>query len=50
MASREITRPIKKLIAPGEVRKSGVKSHTRYFPADSDQREPRRNNSHPRSS
>lgn len=50
MASREITRPIKKLIAAGEIRKTGVKSHTRYFPADSAPRDPRRNNSHPRSS
>jgi len=50
MASREITRPIRKLIADGEVRKTGVKNHTRYFHADSSRREPRRNNSHPRSS
>lgn len=32
MASREITRPIKKLIAAGEVRETGVKSHTRASP------------------
>ena len=50
MASREITRPIKKLVGAGEIRKTGVQSHTRYYPADSAPREPRRNNSHPRSS
>lgn len=50
MANREITRPINKLLATGEIRKAGVKSHTRYYPADSAPREPRRNNSHPRSS
>lgn len=32
MATREITRPVKKLIAAGEVRKAGVKSNTRYYP------------------
>jgi hypothetical protein len=35
MANREITRPIKKLIAAGDVRKTGVKSSTRYYPTDS---------------
>jgi hypothetical protein len=48
MASREISRPIKTLLAAGELRKTGVKSHTRYFPVDSAPSEPRRNNSHPR--
>lgn len=50
MANREITRPIKKLLAAGEIRKTGVKSHTRYYPADSAQSAPRKNNSHRRSS
>lgn len=31
MATREIARPIKKLIAAGDVRKTGVKSNTRYY-------------------
>ena len=55
MANRELARPIKKLIASGEIRKTGVKSHTRYYPTDSApaasaKRRPRRNNSHRRSS
>jgi len=35
MASREVARPIKKLIVAGDVRKTGVKSSTRYYPTDS---------------
>jgi hypothetical protein len=34
MATREIARPIKKLVAAGEVRKTGVKSNTRYYPTE----------------
>lgn len=34
MATREIARPIKKLIATGDVRRTGVKSNTRYYPAE----------------
>jgi hypothetical protein len=34
MATREIARPIKKLIAAGDVRRTGVKSNTRYYPAE----------------
>ncbi|MBX3274395.1 MAG: hypothetical protein KF729_29290 [Sandaracinaceae bacterium] len=33
MATREMTRPLSKLIASGDVYKDGVKSHTRYYPA-----------------
>lgn len=35
MATRELARPIKKLIAAGDIRKTGVKSNTRYYPAES---------------
>jgi hypothetical protein len=35
LATREIARPITKLIAKGDVRKTGVKSNTRYFPTES---------------
>jgi hypothetical protein len=34
MATREVTRPIKKLIAAGDIRKTGVKSNTRYYPTE----------------
>jgi hypothetical protein len=34
MATREVTRPINKLIATGQVRKTGVKSSTRYYPTE----------------
>ena len=36
MATREMTRPLSKLIASGDVYKDGVKSHTRYYPAGAD--------------
>lgn len=35
MATREIARPIKKLVAAADVRRTGVKSNTRYYPTDS---------------
>lgn len=32
MSTRELARPLKKLFTGGDVRKTGVKSHTRYYP------------------
>jgi hypothetical protein len=34
MATRALALPLKKLLAGGEVRKTGIKRRTRYFPAE----------------